>query len=178
MAVIHNYDVVNTLIKIKEAAQLVFETLGPNHSESVYQNAMYVELLAMGCEHVTLEYKKNIYYRNEIVGFHLFDLVVNKCVIVEMKVTSNPNTGKEQLKKYLKTCERNWQVTNKGTCLKHGVLINMESDLFIWDIFNDFNDLKPVTSLKPLPQLSLKPSSLMNKKKDEYCEDDDYLIVV
>ena len=70
--------------RVIEAAIAVHITLGPGFLESVYENALCVELTSRG---IQFEQQKviNILYRDTKVGEHRLDLLVEKCLLVELK---------------------------------------------------------------------------------------------
>ena len=69
------------------SAQKVSSTLGCGFLEKVYENALAVELRCRGHE-ARQQYPVEVRYRQEIVGHYLADLLVDKCVVVELKATS------------------------------------------------------------------------------------------
>ena len=91
----------------------VYNKLGYGFLESVYQNAMLLELkkLGLSCEK---EKAIEVYYDNEIVGSFFADIIVEDKVIIELKAVSKLIPKYEvQLVNYL-----------KGTNLKVGLLLN------------------------------------------------------
>ena len=62
----------------------VYNTLGYGFLEKVYQNAMVIELRRMGL-HVEPQARIDVYYENEKVGEYFADILVNSCVIAELK---------------------------------------------------------------------------------------------
>lgn len=74
--------------KVIEAAIAVHSALGPGFLESVYENALGVELRAKG---VRFEQQKviKIHHRDEVVGEHRLDLVVEGVLLVEMKAVKD-----------------------------------------------------------------------------------------
>jgi GxxExxY protein len=91
----------------------VYNTLGYGFLEKVYQNAMVIELRRMGLQ-VEPQARIDVYYEGEKVGEYFADLLVNSCVIVELKAM-------EQL------CEENHaQLLNylKATGIEVGLLLN------------------------------------------------------
>lgn len=66
----------------------VHRTLGPGFLESMYQNALEIELQR---RHLKTEKEKEltILYRDEIVGRHRLDLVVEDSVIIELKTVDD-----------------------------------------------------------------------------------------
>src|SRR5947208_3225776 len=67
------------------AAFEVYKELGYGFLEAVYQKAMRVELEARGLV-AELESKISVYYKGIDVGHYEADILVNQCVIVEIKV--------------------------------------------------------------------------------------------
>ena len=81
MAELGNKDLSGRII---EAAIAVHTALGPGFIESVYENALCVELTARG---IAFEQQKvvAIRHRDAVVGEHRLDLLVEKCLLVELK---------------------------------------------------------------------------------------------
>jgi GxxExxY protein len=69
---------------IIQAFYTVYNTLGYGFAEKVYRDAMVVGLLALGLQ-VSREHPIDVYYKGKIVGEFFADLLVNECVIVELK---------------------------------------------------------------------------------------------
>jgi len=88
--------------KIIGCAFAVSRTLGHGFLESVYKNALAVELVAAGlC--VQKERPFPVHYRQEKVGNYVADLVVSDLVIVELKVVEALSaTHSAQTLNYLK----------------------------------------------------------------------------
>ena len=91
----------------------VYNILGYGFLERVYQRAMQVELRRRGLKAV-IEAEIFVYYKNVDVGFYRADLLVNDCVIVELKVAKSIVADDEP------------QLLNelKATRIKVGLLIN------------------------------------------------------
>lgn len=70
--------------KIIGAFFKVYNSLGYGFSEKVYQNALVIELLALGLK-VEVQKQIPVYYAGAMVGEYYADLVVNGVVIVELK---------------------------------------------------------------------------------------------
>ena len=91
----------------------VHSILGFGFLEQVYQNALYKELKRRGlqCE---AQKQLKVYYKNEVVGNYVADIVVNDQVILELKAVSALRP------------EHEWQLVNylKATGLKVGLLLN------------------------------------------------------
>ena len=70
--------------RIIGCAMEVHKHLGPGLLESVYEAALCIELRA-----ATLPFKRQVgiplYYKGELISEHRPDLVVNDCVVVEVK---------------------------------------------------------------------------------------------
>lgn len=91
----------------------VHKELGFGFLEQVYQNALYKELMKRGfnCEP---QKPVNVYYKGELVGHYVADMVVNGTVILELKAVSTLRA------------EHEWQLINylKATGLQVGLLLN------------------------------------------------------
>ncbi len=70
--------------RVIEAAIEVHKALGPGFLESVYENALCLELARRG---IGFEQQKTvpIHYLNQPVGEHRLDILVEKVLLVEMK---------------------------------------------------------------------------------------------
>ena len=70
--------------KIIKAFYQVNNTLGYGFLEKVYERAMIIELRKLGCR---AEQQKNIkvYYDSEEIGDYFADIIVDDCVIIELK---------------------------------------------------------------------------------------------
>lgn len=62
----------------------VYNELGYGFLEKVYQNAMYFELKSQGFK-VEAQKKIKVYYKEELVGDFLADLLINDTIILELK---------------------------------------------------------------------------------------------
>jgi GxxExxY protein len=103
--------------KILSAAFKVHNTLGPGYLESIYQNAMVIELRSFGLKCDT-EKLVEIFYNNVKVGEHRLDLVIDDKVIVELKAVSEFHpVHKAQIISYL-----------KATRLKIALLLNFGTE--------------------------------------------------
>ena len=88
--------------KIIQAFYEVHHVLGPGYLESIYQNALIIELKAMGLRCET-EKVVEIFYRNKKVGEHRLDLVIDDKVIVELKAVAEFHPAHQaQVISYLK----------------------------------------------------------------------------
>ena len=104
--------------KIIHAAYTVHNILKFGFLESVYQKALKKELVSMGlkCE---CEKPLDVYYKGDIVGHFVTDILVEDSVIIELKAV-----------KALKE-EHEWQLVNylTATGLEVGLLINFGHNL-------------------------------------------------
>jgi GxxExxY protein len=83
----------------------VYNALGHGFLESIYHNAMILELVDQG---LTVETEKPIavYYSNRIVGSFSVDLLVHSKVMIELKATDSIHPAHEaQLTNYLRATE-------------------------------------------------------------------------
>ena len=111
---------VNELLKlIKEAAYEVRLNLAPGYLESVYQNALTFELRTRGL-HAEKEVAIPVMYKGEIAGDFRADILVENCVILELKAVREVTPLHEaQLVNYL-----------VATGLDYGFLINYGGEKF------------------------------------------------
>ena len=70
------------------AALAVHRALGPGHLESVYVNALKVELDAQGIPYRT-RVRFQVEYRDVLVGGGEIDILVGECLVVEAKAVSS-----------------------------------------------------------------------------------------
>lgn len=91
--------------EIIKAFYEVHNTLGYGFLEQVYQNALYKELKRRGipCE---AQHQIPVYYKGELVGKYVADIVVDNCIILELKAVSVLREEHElQLVNYLKATD-------------------------------------------------------------------------
>ena len=91
--------------KIIKAFYKVYNELGYGFLEKVYQNSLFIELTEMGlyCEKQS---QIKVYYNEVIVGEYFADIIVNDCVILELKAAEALIEEHEfQLINYLKATE-------------------------------------------------------------------------
>lgn len=103
-------DITGIIIK---AFYNVYNQLGYGFLEKVYENALLIELRKFGLE-CTAQYPIEVFYDNLKVGFYIADIVVNNCVIIEIKATDT-------------ICEEHEaQLTNyiRATDIEVGLLLN------------------------------------------------------
>ncbi|NHM03654.1 GxxExxY protein [Flavobacterium celericrescens] len=108
----------------------VYNELGFGFLEKVYHKALVIELKRNGYK-IDSEKKVNVYYKNEVVGEYIPDIIINDAVIVELKcVEYLTDIHENQLLNYLKATE-----------CEVGLILNFGKDpQFIRKIFT--NDLK------------------------------------
>jgi GxxExxY protein len=88
--------------RIIGAAIRVHKELGPGFLESIYEEAMTVELRRL-CLNFDRQKPVPIFYRGEPVGEHRVDLLVERSVVVELKAVANfENIHYAVLRSYLK----------------------------------------------------------------------------
>ena len=83
----------------------IYNDLGYGFLERVYQNALYFALVEQGlkCE---VEKPIKVFHDGHVVGDYRADLLVENCVILELKACEELNTAHEaQLINYLKATE-------------------------------------------------------------------------
>ena len=103
--------------KVMACAVNIRKHLGPGYLESVYKNAMLVELEKNG---LTYEVEKpiNVYYEKVLVGEFKADIVVEGSLILQLKAVSSLHVAHEiQLVNYL-----------TATGIDDGLLINFGSE--------------------------------------------------
>ena len=93
---------VEELIKvILDCAKAVRLELKQGFEEKVYKNAMFLELKSRGLEVLTEE-TYEVKYKGTVVGVYRADMVVNKCVVLELKANQSLVKANEvQLVNYL-----------------------------------------------------------------------------
>jgi len=99
--------------RVIEAAIAVHSVLGPGFIESVYEKALCVELAARG---IRFEQQKvvKITHRDIEVGEHRLDILVEGCLLVEMKAVKEIEDiffaiGRSQM---------------KAACIQDGIILN------------------------------------------------------
>jgi GxxExxY protein len=99
--------------KIIGAAINVHKQLGPGFLESIYEQALAIEFNALEIP-FDRQFPVQIYYRNQIVGEHRLDFLVNKSIVVELKAI-------QDLEKIHFSIVRSYL---KATGLQSGLLFN------------------------------------------------------
>lgn len=106
--------------KIIACAYKVHNTLGFGFLETVYQNALLIELLKAGLQ-TEKEKEIQVYYDAQLVGGYLADIIVEDKVILELKSVKDLHPAHEaQLVNYL-----------KATGIEVGLLINFGESVAI-----------------------------------------------
>ncbi len=83
----------------------IYNDLGYGFLERVYQNALYFALVEQGLKCET-EKPIKVYHDDHVVGDYRADLLVENCVILELKACEELNPAHEaQLINYLKATE-------------------------------------------------------------------------
>jgi GxxExxY protein len=108
------YDLAGHVIGI---AMQVHTALGPGLLESVYRNAMVIDLKSAGYL-VEVEKRLTIVYHGHVIGEFVADIIVNGCLILELKaVTALALAHEVQLVNYLTI-----------TGIDDGLLLNFGAD--------------------------------------------------
>jgi GxxExxY protein len=103
-------DITSLIIK---AFYKVYNQLGYGFLEKVYQNSLLIELRKLQLECQPL-FPIDVHYENHKVGFYIADIIVNSCVIIEIKAAECLCEEHEaQLTNYL-----------KATDIEVGILLN------------------------------------------------------
>ena len=110
---------INILIQTMiECAKAIRRQLGPGYLESVYKNAMLIEIEKHHLPYQT-EVPLNVFYDGIVVGKYRADIIVGKRLIIEIKATTNLTVANEiQLVNYL-----------TATGIDDGLLVNFGADL-------------------------------------------------
>ena len=88
--------------KIIGCAFEVSNVLGCGFLEKVYENALVQELKAAGL-YVQAQYPISVYYKGMVVGNFFADILVEKCILVELKALSYLDSNHQaQCLNYLK----------------------------------------------------------------------------
>jgi GxxExxY protein len=88
--------------QIMQAAYEVHNHLGPGFLESIYEEALRIELLNRGYQ-VETQKRVLVYYKDQLVGEHILDQLVNGKIILELKAVSEiAPIHKQQALSYLK----------------------------------------------------------------------------
>lgn len=99
--------------KIIKTFYKVYNILGYGFAEKVYENSMFLELSKLGFK-VEQQKPINVFYMEKLVGEYFSDLVIEDCVIIELKANESLSSANEaQLLNYL-----------KATKIEVGLLLN------------------------------------------------------
>jgi GxxExxY protein len=91
--------------KIIKAFYRVYNNLGFGFLERVYVNALVIELIKEGLS-VKVQQPIKVFYEGKEIGLYIADLVINDCVILEIKAAEALCEEHEaQLLNYLKATE-------------------------------------------------------------------------
>jgi GxxExxY protein len=91
--------------EIMKAAYAVHSSLGPGFLESIYEQAMCLELEHQG-QKVERQVRVPVRYRRKEVGLHVIDIIVNKKIILELKAINEiAPIHKQQALSYLKATD-------------------------------------------------------------------------
>ena len=109
---------VETLVKtVIDCSKNIRRHLGPGYLESVYKNAMLVELKKNGLSY-EVEKPINVFYDDVLVGDFKADIIVEGILILELKAVQSLHMAHEiQLVNYL-----------TATGVDNGLLINFGSE--------------------------------------------------
>ena len=106
-------DIEQLVEQVKIASEEVYKALGAGYNESVYEEAMAIELRARKIQY-EVERNTEIFYKGEKVGIHRLDFILEDKFVVELKARSDITTSHiGQTKAYLKTLG-----------LKNGIVVN------------------------------------------------------
>lgn len=110
-------DIEDLIKTVMNCAYNIRRSLGPGYIESIYKNAMLVELRKNSLNY-EVEKPINVYYEQFMVGEFKADIVVEKKLILELKAVSSIHVSHEvQLVNYL-----------TATGVDDGLLINFGSE--------------------------------------------------
>jgi GxxExxY protein len=115
----------NITEKIIGAAHEVHKELGFGFLEAVYGNALFKELQSRGlkCE---CQKSINVYYKGEIVGHYVPDMIVEDKIIIELKAVADLRPEHEwQLVNYLTACH-----LNVGLLINFGHSVKVKRKIF------------------------------------------------
>ena len=92
--------------KIIKAFYTVYNTLGYGFLEKIYENTLVIELNHMGLQ-AAPQQKIRIYYRGQLIGDYLADILVADQVVLELKAVEQlRQEHKAQLLNYLKATDK------------------------------------------------------------------------
>jgi GxxExxY protein len=79
-----NYKHSDITALIIKAFYNVYNQLGYGFLEKVYENALLIELRKLGLDCIP-QFPVEVFYDEQKVGFYIADIIVNNCVIIEIK---------------------------------------------------------------------------------------------
>jgi GxxExxY protein len=92
--------------KIIGAAMAVHRELGPGFVERIYENAFVLELESQG-HSVQRQISYDVFYKNEVVGQHRLDVLVDDKIVIELKSVEKIQTvHAAQLRSTLKAAKK------------------------------------------------------------------------
>ena len=110
--------------KVLGAVFAVHNSLGPGLLESAYEGALVIEFAHMGLG-ISRQHVYPVYYRGELAGAYIADMVVEGKIILELKSVVNLTPAMEaQLINYLKL---------SGVSV--GYLVNFHNQRVVWKRF-------------------------------------------
>ncbi len=102
--------------EVISAAIQVHKALGPGYMECLYEQALRIELTRKSVPFIAQK-RVTVFYNGEAIGDHVLDILVNECIVVELKaVKALEDVHYAQVKSYL-----------RATGNKVGLLINFNS---------------------------------------------------
>lgn len=103
----------NLIKEVKDAAKAIYTELGGGYLETIYEEAMAIELRERNIEY-EVERNREIFYKEVKVGTHRLDFIIKEKLVVELKATGSiQKTHVGQTHAYL-----------KATGIKQGLIIN------------------------------------------------------
>ena len=110
-------DIEKMIPMLMDCAKHIRRQLGPGYLESIYKNAMLIELRKCGLPY-EVERPIDVYYDQQLVGHFKADIIVDNRIILELKAVNDLHIAHEvQLVNYL-----------TATGIDHGLLINFGSE--------------------------------------------------
>jgi len=106
-------DMVELKNQVKESAEEIYRELGAGYNESIYEEALAVELRQRKIPY-EVERNTEIFYKGAKVGIHRLDFILESKLVVELKANvaiTSSHVG--QTSAYLKTLK-----------LHHGLIVN------------------------------------------------------
>jgi GxxExxY protein len=131
-----NYKHSEITVLIIKAFYNVYNQRSYGFLERVYENAMMIELKKSGLESIA-QFSINVFYDDIKVGFYIADIIVNSCVIIEVKAAESLCEEHEaQLTNYLRATD-----IEVGTLLNFGKIQYSKGKFFLQNtkIFTNLN---------------------------------------